>query len=158
MKIAIGADHRGYKIKQYIQENLNRDEVKFIDVGTNDSTRTDYPLFTLPVCLEVLQGSADLGILICGSGTGMAIAANRFAFIYAGVAWNEQVAKLNKEHDNVNVLILPADFITVEQSVKIINAWLDASFKGDRYKLRLDMIDAITSGDEEVGKLRGGCC
>lgn len=158
MKIAIGADHRGFELKKYIQENLNHEhEIKFIDVGVNNPTRTDYPLYTLPVCLEVLQGSADLGILICGTGVGMSIAANRFSFIYAGIAWNEEVARLNKEHDNVNILILPADFITPEQSVKIINAWLNAEFKGERYKTRLDMIDAINDHDENA-PVRKGCC
>jgi ribose 5-phosphate isomerase B len=155
MKIAIGADHRGYELKEYLKNNLNNSfNIKWVDVGTHDIKRTDYPLYTLPVCLEVLQGSVQAGILICGTGVGMAIAANRFSHIYAGIAWNEEVARLNKEHDNVNILILPADFITNELAVKIVQAWLSAEFKGDRYKTRLDMIDAIGQEDS----IKSGCC
>lgn len=153
MRIAIGADHKGFELKEYIKKNFNYEQnIKWIDVGTNNNTRTDYPLYTLPVCLKVLQGSADVGILISSTGVGMSIAANRFSQIYAGIAWSEEVARLNKEQNNVNILILPADFINQEQSFKILNAWLSAEFKGERYKLRLNMIDVIT--DEP----KVGCC
>jgi len=156
MRIAIGADHRGYELKKFIQDNVQiHEEIKWIDVGTYEDSRTDYPLYTLPVCLEVLQESAERGILICATGLGMVIAANRFAHIYAALVWNEEVARLAKEHNNANILVLPADFVTNEQAVKMIQAWLNAEFLGDRYKLRIDMIDSIT---ETSGEVKEGCC
>jgi ribose 5-phosphate isomerase B len=139
MRIAIGADHRGFALKEFIKTQL--DEITFRDVGSFDQERSDYPEFTLRVCMEILQSTSELGILICGTGIGMSIAANRFSHIYAGVAWNEEVAKLNREHDNVNILILPADFVTNEDAIKIINSWLNAEFLGGRHQERLTMID-----------------
>lgn len=156
MRIAIGSDHRGFELKKLIIEKYNKDEIKWTDVGTGDTQRTDYPVYTLPVCLEILQGTADAGILICGSGVGMSIAANRFSNIYAALVWNEEVARLSKEHDNANILILPADFISNEQAFSMIHAWLNAQFKGDRYKTRLDMIDMITQ--EVFSPSNNNCC
>ncbi|MDR3646614.1 MAG: ribose 5-phosphate isomerase B [Candidatus Babeliales bacterium] len=150
MRIAIGADHRGFQLKEFIKEQFS--EITFNDVGAFDNERSDYPEFTLRVCVELLQGSADLAILICGTGVGMSIAANRFSGIYAGLAWNEEIAKLNKEHDNANILILPADFVTNENAIKIINSWLNAEFLGGRHKERLEMIDG-----PEIEKT-SGCC
>ncbi len=144
MRIAIGADHRGFNLKRQIQNFTFEQDIKWIDVGTDNEDNVDYPLYTLPVCLEVLQGSADLGILICGTGIGMSIAANRFAQIYAALVWNEEIAKSAKEKNNANILILPANFITQEQAQKIINTWLKVEFIGGDYKRRINMIDAIT--------------
>lgn len=156
----MGSDHRGFELKQLIRDNFVKDaeieeDIKLLDLGCYDSERTDYPLYTLPVCLEVLQGSAQAGILFCGTGIGMSIAANRFSHIYAGIAWNEEVARRAKEDDNVNILVLPADYLTFDSAAKIINVWLKAEFKGGRYKARLDMIDSI---NEETPSLGGGCC
>jgi len=139
MRIAIGADHRGFELKEFVKEHFG--EITFNDIGAFNKERSDYPEFTLKVCVEILQCSADLGILICGTGIGMSIAANRFSGIYAGVAWNEEIAKLNREHDNSNILILPADFVTKENAIKIIKIWLDTEFLGGRHKERLEMID-----------------
>lgn len=151
MRIAIGADHRGFELKEFIKSQF--DQITFKDVGSYDKERSDYPEFTLKVCLEVLQSTAELGILICGTGVGMSIAANRFSGIYAGIAWNEEIAKLNREHDNVNILILPADFIDNQYAIKIINSWLDAKFLGGRHKERLEMIDGA-----ELEKNNSNCC
>ena len=151
MRIAIGADHRGFELKEFIKEHFN--EITFKDVGSYNKERSDYPEFTLKVCLEVLQSTAELGILICGTGVGMSIAANRFSRIFAGMAWNEEIAKLNREHDNVNILILPADFIDNQQAIKIINSWLNAEFVGGRHQERLEMIDG-----PELEKNNSNCC
>lgn len=142
MKIAIGADHRGFLKKQLLMTAFNNREYQLIDMGTYASERTDYPIFARKVMHEIINGDAQLGILLCGSGIGMAIVANRYQTTYAGVVWNETVAKAAKEDDNVNVLVLPCDYIDDNQVLPIVNAWLQASFKKDRYAERLAMIDA----------------
>lgn len=143
MQIAIGADHRGYDQKEEIKREIGKlhPSVKWIDVGTYNKERTDYPIYVTKVCDELLSGATKLGILLCGSGVGMSIAANRHPKIYAALVWNEEVARMSKSDDNANVLVLPADFISKECAVAIVNAWLTTQFKGGRYQERLQMID-----------------
>ena len=144
-RIAVGADHRGFVLKQQLltQTEFEGVSVEWHDVGTFSPERTDYPLFTHRVVKRILQQEADLGILLCGSGIGVSIAANRFKTIYAGLVWNEQVARAAKEDDNVNVLVIPADYLTSEQALACITAWLTSSFKEGRYQERLDMVDSF---------------
>lgn len=143
INIAIGTDHRGFKLKEFLisQKIIGKFAITWHDVGTHNCERTDYPLFVPPVINLIDTGQVNSGILICGSGIGMSIAANRFKKIYAGLVWNATVARLAKEDDNVNVLILPSDFITCGESLDIISAWLSASFKGEIYAHRISMID-----------------
>ena len=139
MKIAIGADHNGFRGKEYIKEQLAN--VEWLDVGTFDKERTDYPIFAKKVSEALLSGQAQQGVLLCGTGVGMAIAANRFPGIYAGLAWNEEIARLSKEDDNVNALVLPADFVSLDQMVAMVKAWRVAQFNEGRYAKRIAMID-----------------
>jgi len=142
MKIAIGSDHRGFEHKKFIINHFTQfNNIQWIDVGGFSSDRSDFPEFSYLVVKAILNKEADLGVLLCGSGIGMAIAANRFKGIYAGVAWSDEVARLAREHDNVNVLVLPSDFISFEQSESILSSWLHARFKGGTYQKRLEMID-----------------
>lgn len=145
IRIAIGTDHRGFEIKRQLTEiaHIGTHVIEWIDVGTFSSKRTDYPEFALKVVTLLRNGEADRGILLCGSGIGMAIAANRFAGIYAGLVWNEKVARSAREDDNVNILSLPADYLTSNEVPGIIDAWLSARFKKGRYQERLEMIDAF---------------
>ncbi|MFH1644450.1 MAG: RpiB/LacA/LacB family sugar-phosphate isomerase [bacterium] len=138
-KIIIGADHRGFDLKRALIEKFT--EYEWIDIGTSDKEKTDYPIYAKKLCDLLLSGQGDFGILICGSGIGMSIAANRFPGIYAGLCWNEQVAKLAKEDDGVNVLVLPSELVLFEDAFLIFKAWLDAKFKDGRYKERILMID-----------------
>src|SRR5579859_1590952 len=143
MKIVIGADHRGFHLKLNLQEQIkmNKGErIEWLDSGAFTAERTDYPLYAAKACEEILQGNAELGILICGSGIGMSIAANRFPGIYAGLAWNETSAHLAREHDGVNVLVLPSDFLSIHDAINMVYAWLNAQFKGGRYQERLEML------------------
>lgn len=145
MKIVVGADHRGFHLKLLMQTSLKQVEgkpVEWLDAGCFTAERCDYPEFAKKVVTEIKKGDANLGILICGSGIGMAIAANRFPGIYAGLVWNETTAHLAREHDGVNVLVLPADFISTHDALAMVNAWLKAKFLGGRYQKRLEMIDA----------------
>ena len=151
MMISIGSDHKGFKLKKKIIESFK--EYNWIDVGTDNDDRTDYPIFAKKVCSALLKKDsketlssetfnvADCGVLICGSGIGMSIAANRFQGIYAGLCWNETVVKQAKEHDGINVLVLPADFVSDDEAVSILKVWLNSKFKGGRYFERLKMVD-----------------
>lgn len=147
MKIAIGADHRGFECKAYLKQYVvcGDDSIIWIDVGADSPEHSDYPVYAKAVSEMVQEGHADRGILICGSGIGMAIMANRYDKIYAGLVWNEVVAQQSREHDNTNILVLPSDFITLEQAAKMVNVWLAAQFKGGRHQERLALIDVLTN-------------
>ncbi len=139
MKVAIGADHRGFTHKKFVKTSII--DIEWIDVGAYDENRSDYPLFAHMVAKSIVDGKATHGVLICGSGIGMAITANRYKGILAALVWNEEVAAQSKTHDNSNILVLPSDYITQEQAVKMIRAWLNAKFLGGRYRDRIKMID-----------------
>ncbi len=143
MNIAIGADHRGFSMKAYLKQYVVgvHDPIAWIDVGAFDDERSDYPVFAEAVSRAILNNEAQKGVLICGSGVGMGITANRFPSIYAGVAWNEDIARHGRENDNVNVLVIPSDYVSDEQAAAIVTAWLSVEFKGGRYQERIDMIN-----------------
>jgi ribose 5-phosphate isomerase B len=143
MKIALGADHRGFVVKEFLRrENFIGDmPVVWIDCGAHDAHRSDYPLFVQKVCELVLKKEVGAGILFCATGIGMSIAANRNSGIRAAIVWNETVARLAKEDDDANVLVLPADFVSLKDVLRIIQAWQNAQFKGGRYQERLAMFD-----------------
>jgi len=141
MIYAIGADHRGFAHKEYIKEMIAH--IEWLDAGAYNDERSDYPVFAHNVCKAILSGKADGGVLLCGSGVGMSIAANRYKKIYAGLAWNVSVAVQNKEDDAVNVLVIPSDYVSPELAVEMICAWHDATFLGGRYQERIEMIDKI---------------
>lgn len=145
MEIAIGADHRGFEMKAYLKQYViaGDDPIAWIDVGADSNEPSDYPIFAAKVVRAILTKEAQYGILLCGTGIGMSIVANRFSTIYAGLAWDEEVARLSREDDNTNVLVLPADFVDNDAAIKICNAWLSAHFKGGRHQKRIDMINAL---------------
>lgn len=143
-RIALGADHRGFILKEQLRNEkyFGEQSVSWYNVGTDSQERTDYPIFAHRVVEAILSKEVDYGVLICGSGIGESIAANRCAGIYAGLVWSKEVAQVAKEHDNINVLILPADYMNYETAVACIESWLSTSFLGGRYQERLDMIEA----------------
>jgi ribose 5-phosphate isomerase B len=139
MKIAIGADHRGFLHKEFIKQHMR--SIEWVDVGTYNTERTDYPIFADKVVDLMLNGVVSAGVLLCASGGGMAIAANRYKQMYAVVAWNDEIAKQCKLEDNANILVLPSDFVSCEHAVNMIDLWLAQEFKGGRYAERIKMID-----------------
>lgn len=145
--IAIGADHRGFALKSFLMQQKVSEQSVWLDCGTFDSQRTDYPLFAYKVVQALLQGHASYGVLLCGTGVGMSIMANRFDRIYAGIAWNAEIALRNKQEDNINVLIIPADYCDQQESLVIVQTWLPASFKGGHYAQRLSLIDTLPKED-----------
>lgn len=147
MHIAIGTDHHGFLLKdaiiEYLVESPDGQSIDWIDLGCYSDAPCDYPEQAKLVVDMMRSGQAELGVLMCGTGVGMSMAANRFSGIYAGLAWNEEIARLNREHDKVNILVLPADFLTAQQAISIINAWLGATYLDEHHQKRIEQIDAF---------------
>jgi len=141
MKIAVGADHRGFEHKQYIVDTMTN--IEWLDVGAFNIERSDFPIFTKDVCEMVLNNKAERGILICGSGIGMSIAANRYKRIYAALVWNDSTACSSTEHNHANVLVLPSDYVSKEEMINMIKIWLAAKPLDGRYQERILMIDKL---------------
>ncbi len=144
MKIAIGADHAGYVLKEHIKEYLKQKEIDFKDVGTFKIESCDYPEFAYKVGQAVATGEADLGILICGTGIGMSITANKIKGIRAALVHDENTAKLSRQHNDANVLCLGGRILTEEEAQKIVDVWLNTSFEGGRHEKRLKLITQLT--------------
>ncbi len=143
MKIAIASDHAGYQEKEQLKPLLNELGIQFEDLGTTSTTSVDYPDYARKVGEEVAQGKVDQGLLVCGSGTGMAIAANKVPGVRAAVAWNEEVARLAREHNDANVLSLGARVTPAEELPKIVRAWFAAKFDAGRHTRRVEKIREI---------------
>jgi len=141
--IAIGADHGGYKFKEEIKKYLNENGIEFEDVGTFSEERTDFPIMAKAVCEKIQSKEADKGILICRSGYGMAIAANKFKGIYCAPVYNEEAAKFCRAHNDTNVLALGADYMSINDAISCLRIWLATPFEGGRYSERLKMIQDI---------------
>lgn len=141
--LAIGADHGGYKLKEEIKRYLEEKEIEYIDCGTDSEERTDYPIYAKKVAEEVQSKRAEGGILICRSGYGMAVVANKFKGIRAASIYDEESAKFAKADDNINVITLAGDYVTTNTAICIIRNWLGTEFKDGRYQERLQMIDEI---------------
>ena len=143
MMIALGCDHGGYKLKEEIKKYLEELNIEYKDFGTYNEERTDHPIFAKEVAKSVQSKECDKGILICTSGAGMAIDANKFKGIRSAVCYNEKTAKQAKEHLDVNILALPGGDLNISQAVQIIRAWIGSEFLGGRYLERLQMIEKI---------------
>lgn len=141
--IAIGSDHGGYKLKEEIKKYLDEKGIEYIDVGTYTEDRTDYPIYAKKVAEKLQSKECDKGIIACRSGAGMAIVANKFKGIRAASIHNELEAKFAKSDDNINVLTLGGDYLTVNEAICIIRNWIGTEFKGGRYQERLEMIEEI---------------
>ncbi len=141
MKLAIGADHRGYEHKECIKKELSA--ITWSDVGAYDDQRSDYPVFAQRACLSLLRGDVDYAVLICGTGVGMSIVANRYKKVYAALVWSDEIAKQSKAHDAANVLVIPSDYVTCEQAVSMVRVWAKTEFEAGRYLERRAMIDGI---------------
>src|SRR2546429_474126 len=150
MKIAIAADHAGYEEKEQLKPLLDELGVQYEDLGTASPESVDYPNYARKVAEEVASGHVDQGLLVCGSGTGMAIVANKVPGVRAAVAWTPEVAALAREHNDANVLSLGARVTPAEELPKIVRAWFNAKFEGGRHERRVEQIRAIEK--EEVAR------
>lgn len=140
MNIAIGSDHAGYQLKDKIVKHLEDKGIKMTDFGTHGDASVDYPDFGHPVANDVTSGKADLGIVICGSGNGINMSVNKHQEIRSALCWNEELASLARQHNNANVLALPARFISEDLAIKIVDAFLAAEFEGGRHERRVNKI------------------
>ena len=139
--ILIASDHAGFELKERLERALRERGYDVEDLGTNSADSTDYPDFAHPVAERVSRGEVDRGVLLCGTGLGMSYTANRYPHVRAAVAWNTEVARLAREHNDANVLVLPARFVTPEEGLEILTTWLDTKFAGGRHARRVDKID-----------------
>lgn len=140
MTIAIGSDHAGYECKEAVRRYLTRKGYTLLDEGTHSPDSVDYPDFAHAVAQRVTGGQAELGIVICGSGNGVAMAANKHAGIRAALAWNEKIARLARSHNDANVLAIPARFVSLRKAYTMVNAFLNSTFEGGRHTRRRDKI------------------
>ena len=139
--IPIGADHAGFEMKERLVRELAALGYDPVDVGAHSGASTDYPDYAHVVADRVARGEAKRGVLLCGSGLGMAYAANRHHGVRAAVAWSPEIAKLSREHNDANVLVLPARFVSTDEGIAILKTWLDTPFEGGRHQQRVDKIE-----------------
>lgn len=141
--IAIGSDHGGYQLKEKIKKYLEEKDIEYKDYGTNSEERTDYPIYAKKVAEAVQSNECSCGILVCRSGYGMTVVANKFRGIRAAAIHDEESAKFAKADDDINVITLGGDYIDTNEAICIIRNWLGTEFKGGRYEERLKMINEI---------------
>ena len=140
MKIYIGSDHAGVDLKTCVKERFGG-RFEFNDLGTFTSESVDYPDFAHPVAENVLKDNGSFGILICGTGNGMAITANKHAGIRAALCWSPDIAALARQHNNANIIVLPARFISPETAIETLESFFSAQFEGGRHQRRIDKIN-----------------
>ncbi|MEE9373256.1 MAG: ribose 5-phosphate isomerase B [Saprospiraceae bacterium] len=139
-KIGIGSDHAGYDFKKTIIEQLFDLGYKVEDVGATSINSVDYPDHVHPLASKIDKGELPLGILICGTGNGVAMTANKYQNVRCGLCWNEEIAQLIRQHNNANILAIPARFINIDLTQKIVALFLNTKFEGGRHQRRINKI------------------
>ena len=140
MRISIGNDHAGVEYKNYIKEYLLVKNIEVNNYGTDSLDSVDYPDFAHPVSNDVNEKKSDLGILICGSGNGVCMTANKYKNVRAALCWNKELALLSKSHNNANIVCIPARFIEKEEALEIIKTFILQEFEGGRHERRVNKI------------------
>lgn len=141
LKIAIGSDHAGFELKEKLIKYLKTKEVEVNDKGCFSIVRADYPDYGHAVAISVLNEEVNFGILMCGSGNGINMSANKHKGIRAALCWNSEIAALARQHNDANILVLPARYITQEEAIKCIDVFLAEKFEGGRHQARVEKID-----------------
>lgn len=139
MNISIGNDHAGVDYKNYIIENLSED-YKIKNHGTDNDESVDYPDFAHQVAYDIENNISNVGILICGSGNGVAMTANKHKNVRAALCWNVEIADLAKQHNNANIICIPSRFISKEEALKIVKSFIESDFEGGRHERRVKKI------------------
>tara|TARA_B100000989_G_scaffold294802_1_gene274578 strand:+ start:716 stop:1147 length:432 start_codon:yes stop_codon:yes gene_type:complete len=140
MKISIGNDHAGPLYKKEIIRLLTLKGHDISNYGTNNEESVDYPDFIHPVAEDVSSKNTDIGIIICGSGNGAAMTANKHKYIRAALCWTEEIASLARQHNNANILSIPARFVTIPEALKMVDTFISTKFEGGRHQGRVDKI------------------
>ena len=143
MKIAIGSDHGGFELKEAIIKHLEKKGHKVFDYGTNSTDSCNYPLYGASVAKSVMSGESDYGIVICTSGEGICIAANKIKGVRCGIGYNDEVSKLMRMHNDANVISFGAKFMATEDVIRRIDLFLSTEFEGGRHQTRVDMISDL---------------
>ena len=143
MNISIGNDHAGVKLKKAIIEYLEQKGHHLTNHGTNNGDSVDYPDFIHPVALDVEEKKSDFGIIVCGSGNGAAMTANKHQKIRAALCWTGETTKLSRQHNDANILSIPARFVNVEQTLEMIDLFIKTPFEGGRHQKRINKIPCI---------------
>lgn len=147
MKIAVGSDHGGFLLKEAVKEYLEKAGHQVLDFGTHDAVSSDYPPHAVQVAKAVVEGQAERGVLICGSGLGMCITANRFHGVRAALAASDEHARLGRQHNDANILCLGERLTPKDQALEMLKIFLETPFDGGRHQRRIDEIDEL-SGDQ----------
>lgn len=140
-KILIASDHAGFALKETLERALEQLGYDVDDLGPDSAESTDYADYAHPLARRVSSGEVKRGVLLCGTGLGMSYAANRHPNVRAAVAWTTEIAKLAREHNDANVLVLPARFLSDDEGVSILKIWLDTPFEGGRHARRVEKIE-----------------
>ena len=140
MKVAIGCDHAGFPYKDTIIRTLKKEKIEVIDKGTYSEESVDYPDFVHPVAELVESGEADLGVLICGSGNGVSMAANKHQGIRAALCWKNDLAALARQHNDANILSIPARFVSTKMARQMVRTFISTDFEGGRHGRRVNKI------------------
>lgn len=138
--IAFASDHAGYELKISLEQYLRERGYEYKDFGCHGTDSCDYPDYAHPAACAVESGECEWGIAMCGSGNGIQMTLNKHQGIRAALCWLPELAALARQHNNANILVLPARFITIEQAKAIVDAWLEAKFEGGRHQRRIDKI------------------
>lgn len=141
--IAIGCDHAGYELKEILKSFLEKNDYAVTDFGTNSKDSVDYPDYVHPLAENVEEGKSEFGIVICGSANGVAMTANKHKGIRAAIAWENEIAALARQHNNANVLCLPARYINQQQAEQFVNTFLTTNFEGGRHSQRVKKIASL---------------
>ena len=140
-RIPIASDHAGFELKQTLAKTLGEMGFDVQDLGTSSSASTDYADYAHPLAQEVSSGEVKRGVLLCGTGLGMSYVANRYPHVRAAVAWSAEIAELARKHNDANVLVLPARFLSDADGINILKTWLATPFEGGRHERRVEKIE-----------------
>jgi len=146
-KVLIASDHAGFELKEALEAELKSLGYEVDDLGPTSEASTDYADYAHPLAARVSSGEAERGVLLCGTGLGMSYTANRYPHVRAAVAWTPEIAALAREHNDANVLVLPARFVGTEEGKAILKAWLDTPFAGGRHARRIAKIERDAETD-----------
>jgi len=140
MTVSLACDHAGFPLKAVVMALLQERGITVLDFGTDSAASVDYPDFAHPAARAVASGAANLGILLCGSGNGVAITANKHPEIRAALCWNAEIAAMARAHNDANMLALPARYLSAEEAIQILDSFLSTSFEGGRHAMRVGKI------------------
>jgi ribose 5-phosphate isomerase B len=138
--IAIGTDHAGYRMKEFLKENLEQEGFIFKDYGAFSDEPVDYPDMIHPLAKDINDGKYKKGIIICGSGNGVAITANKYINVRAAICWEKELVKLSRLHNNANIIVLPARFISLKEALRFVKIFFSTGFEGGRHQRRVEKI------------------